>query len=73
MQMRRRALPDSGGTLVTSNLFLGVYVPDAPWLATAAEYRRRILEDLERRPQRVASIAADVNALKDLIERQGTH
>ena len=34
-----------GGTLITSNLFLGVYVTDAPWLATAAEYRRRILED----------------------------
>jgi predicted O-methyltransferase YrrM len=34
-----------GGTLITSNLFLGVYIPDAPWLADAAEYRRRILED----------------------------
>lgn len=34
-----------GGTLVTSNLFLGVYLPDAPWLADAAEYRRRILDD----------------------------
>jgi predicted O-methyltransferase YrrM len=34
-----------GGTLITSNLFLGVYVPDAPWLADAAEYRRRILDD----------------------------
>jgi predicted O-methyltransferase YrrM len=35
----------TGGTLITSNLFLGVYVPDAPWLADAAEYRRRILDD----------------------------
>ena len=34
-----------GGTLVTSNLFLGVYLPDAPWLADAAEYRARILDD----------------------------
>ena len=34
-----------GGTLITSNLFLGVYIPDAPWLADVAEYRRRILED----------------------------
>ena len=34
-----------GGTLVTSNLFLGVYVPDAPWLADAAKYRARILDD----------------------------
>jgi predicted O-methyltransferase YrrM len=34
-----------GGTLITSNLFLGVYLPDAPWLADAAEYRRRILDD----------------------------
>lgn len=33
-----------GGALITSNLFLGVYVPDAPWLADAAEYRRRILD-----------------------------
>jgi predicted O-methyltransferase YrrM len=33
-----------GGTLITSNLFLGIYVPDAPWLADAAEYRRRILD-----------------------------
>jgi predicted O-methyltransferase YrrM len=33
-----------GGSLITSNLFLGVYVPDAPWLADAAEYRRRILD-----------------------------
>ena len=36
---------DVGGTLITSNLFLGVYVPDAPWLADAAEYRRRILDE----------------------------
>ena len=34
-----------GGTLITSNLFLGVYVPDASWLVDAAEYRRRILDD----------------------------
>jgi predicted O-methyltransferase YrrM len=34
-----------GGTLITSNLFLGVYIPDAPWLSDAAEYRRRILTD----------------------------
>lgn len=34
-----------GGTLITSNLFLGVYVPDALWLAHAAEYRRRIVDD----------------------------
>ena len=34
-----------GGTLITSNLFLGVYLPDAPWLADAAEYRRRIIDD----------------------------
>ncbi len=38
-----------GGTLITSNLFLGVYVPDAPWLADAAEYRRRILDDVRLR------------------------
>lgn len=34
-----------GGTLVSSNLFLGIYLPDAPWLADAAEYRLRILDD----------------------------
>jgi predicted O-methyltransferase YrrM len=34
-----------GGTLITSNLFLGVYVPDAPWLADAVEYRRRVLDE----------------------------
>jgi predicted O-methyltransferase YrrM len=33
------------GLLVTSNLFLGQYVPDHPSLERAAEYRRRILED----------------------------
>lgn len=38
-----------GGTLITSNLFLGGYVPDAPWLADAAEYRRRILDDPQLR------------------------
>jgi predicted O-methyltransferase YrrM len=34
-----------GGTLITSNLFLGIYVPDATWLADAAEYRHRILDE----------------------------
>jgi len=33
----------------------------------------RGLEDLERRPQRVQAMAADVQALKDFIERQGAH
>ena len=32
-----------GGTLLTSNLFLGIYVPDAPWLADAAAYRDAVL------------------------------
>lgn len=34
-----------GGTLATSNLFLGIYVPDAPWLDATAAYRQRILND----------------------------
>jgi predicted O-methyltransferase YrrM len=34
-----------GGTLVSSNLFLGIHVPDAPWLRQSAEYRLRILDD----------------------------
>lgn len=34
-----------GGTLVSSNLFLGVYTPDAPWLAQVAAYRSRLLDD----------------------------
>ncbi len=34
-----------GGTLVTSNLFLGQYVPDAPWLEESAAYRLRVLDD----------------------------
>lgn len=34
-----------GGLLVTSNLFLGVHVPDAPYLAQAAAYRERLLSD----------------------------
>jgi predicted O-methyltransferase YrrM len=34
-----------GGMLVSSNLFLGVYVPDAPWLPQGAAYRLRILDD----------------------------
>lgn len=34
-----------GGLLVTSNLFLGQYAPDAPGLEKGAEYRRLILED----------------------------
>jgi predicted O-methyltransferase YrrM len=32
------------GLLVTSNLFLGVYVPDAPYLVAAATYRQRIVD-----------------------------
>ena len=33
------------GTLLTSNLFLGIYVPDAPYLEQAAAHRLRLLED----------------------------
>ncbi|MDP9236296.1 MAG: O-methyltransferase [Chloroflexota bacterium] len=32
-----------GGTLLTSNLFLGIYVPDAPWLEQSAAYRETLL------------------------------
>src|SRR5438477_8159867 len=34
-----------GGTLLSSNLFLGVYISDAPWLEEVAEFRVRILDD----------------------------
>ncbi len=34
-----------GGTLVTSNLFLGVWYPKASWLSAAASYRERISTD----------------------------
>ncbi|MGH2587884.1 MAG: O-methyltransferase, partial [Dehalococcoidia bacterium] len=35
----------SGGLLITSNLFLGRYIPDLPELSRGAEYRRRLLDD----------------------------
>jgi predicted O-methyltransferase YrrM len=41
--LTRLIRPD--GVLVSSNLFLGRYVPGATWLSESAEYRRRILED----------------------------
>lgn len=34
-----------GGTLISSNLFLGQYVPDLPDLDRMAEYRERLLDD----------------------------
>ena len=40
-----RLVPADGGLIITSNLFLGVYIPDNPWPEQSAEYRRRILED----------------------------
>ncbi|MEX2245675.1 MAG: class I SAM-dependent methyltransferase [Dehalococcoidia bacterium] len=40
-----RLVPAEGGLIITSNLFLGVYIPDNPWPEQSAEYRRRILED----------------------------
>jgi predicted O-methyltransferase YrrM len=55
-----------GGTLITSNLFLGVYVPDAPWLADAAEYRRRILDD----PRLRTVFLPDGKALSVLTDRR---
>ena len=33
-----------GGVLVSSNLFLGRYVPDAPWIPDLAAYRSRLIE-----------------------------
>ncbi len=42
-QLTRLVRP--GGLLVSSNLFLGRYVPGASWLAESAEYRRRILSE----------------------------
>jgi predicted O-methyltransferase YrrM len=35
----------TGGLLISSNLFLGVHVPDAPYLEAAAEYRDTIVSD----------------------------
>ncbi len=35
----------AGGLLISSNLFLGVHVPDAPYLAAAAQYREALLRD----------------------------
>jgi predicted O-methyltransferase YrrM len=55
-----------GGTLITSNLFLGVYVPDAPWLADAAEYRRRIVDD----PRLRTVFLPDGKALSVLTDRR---
>jgi predicted O-methyltransferase YrrM len=37
-------LLESGGLLVSANLFLGQYVPDLPSLPQAAEYRRSLLD-----------------------------
>lgn len=34
-----------GGLLISSNLFLGVHVPEAPYLAAAADYREALLRD----------------------------
>ena len=41
-QLERLVRP--GGLLISSNLFLGRYVPDAPWLEKATEYRLRLLD-----------------------------
>ena len=41
LQEFERLVP-SGGVLVSSNLFLGRYVPDAPWIAELAAYRERL-------------------------------
>jgi predicted O-methyltransferase YrrM len=40
-----RRLLRPGGVLISSNLFLGQYVPDLPDLPQMAEYRRRLLDD----------------------------
>ena len=36
-------LVPAGGTLISSNLFLGRYVPGAPWLSEVRRYRERLI------------------------------